>query len=165
MTIATWLEASPVLESKHIALLQNVDRICEVSGVAKKFIPQPMSKACTEKEIDFLRGLLSSDKDGLLIENSNDPIQAGHSIGAALLRNYIDVKVLSLGELIDFEGVDDVLICPDFCTGVAMAEWDRDKVFRIMSTRMVHDLKSILFINSMSSMRKLYGDKRCDHFL
>lgn len=164
-------------QQRHARLVEGLDDIARAAGVRADFMDKTMKElGCNEIEVQWVKAKYpqlaeSTRKGGLLLVGENwtpaPPVRL-MAMGAAFLRNYIDVKVVAVSTLVslldgDEEAVNPtVLIVPNFFTvsntgGHSLPQWQIQKLQGYLMERFAHERASVLYIESEDKMVAAYG--------
>ena len=184
MVAAAQSEAAVLDRQYHARLLADIDGVCRVAGVKKELISHPAKWYCSKGEVAWLRDFrarVASGSAGLMLvgPNHNGKNAAGDlgtvnvtpalkmmAMAAALLRNYIDARVLSVTTLIEDDEVGDVpdptvLLVPDFYVdfegGKQLPAYKAQRLYSILMDRYVASRATILYVQSVGGLEKNYG--------
>ena len=171
----------PVLESSvldrkvHARLMADSVNVCSVAGVQIRYLHESMSQHCGPVELDWVRRFRlyeSSGVPGLLLCGSPNPDQRCQAIGAALVRNYIDARVMPLNTVLETveKGGDmtqpHVLLIPNLyvsARGVALPAWKVQILYDVLLSRAVQSRSSVVYIESLEGLVTAYGKPLADH--
>ena len=94
-----------VLDAKeHSRIIADFERVCTMAGIQGHFLYESMTKHCGPAEVDWVKrfwSYLRQGVPGLVLEGVTRPDTRCQSIAAALVRNYVDARVVPLNTLID----------------------------------------------------------------
>lgn len=154
----------------HASLIRELDDVASIAKVPAYMIKQSAKGYLNTVTLDWVRDIRKHSKVhcyGLVLRGKfKVPIeQQFMAIAGALIRNYIDARIYSLGELIEDEGghVPDcsVLLIPNFYTGVhgkPLAGWQIQKLYSILITRMMKEKQTILYVSDLGLLEQHYGN-------
>jgi hypothetical protein len=163
---------STVLDSQeHARLMSDIDHIAQVAGVQVKYIHQSMKDVCGETEINWVKSYHKNRVrgiPGLVLEGVANPDSVCQSITGALLRNFIDARVIPLNQLLALQAANDlpepsVLLIPNLF--VKMAEgaksgipaWKMQAVYDVLLGRATRNMPTVVYIQDREEMQKAYG--------
>lgn len=154
---------------EHGPILRDIDNIAAKAGVQVRYIKNSMSDVCSPKIISWVksyRSLLEKGNLGLVLEGVSKPDSICQSIAGALLRNYIDAKVVPLNQLLDRyeEGTmpnPTVLLIPNLYVKIGadkgIAPWRMQQVYDILLERASQSKSTVVYVQSKSEMKDQYG--------
>lgn len=151
----------------HAKLIADIDKISARAGIQLRFFRESMTKYCTAVEINWVKNFHQNrkEKPGLVLEGVANPDSRCQAIGAALLRNYIDARVMPLGAILDAQkdGEMDnptVLIIPNMFVTLgnkAIPSWRIQGLYDLLLHRAVHNKPSVLYIENQKIMESTFG--------
>lgn len=161
---------------RHERLLMDIDHICQVANIPKGMITHSATEFCAPEELEWLRNfrIHQAEGKGLLLTGAHSPSveQKMMAMTAALLRNFIDARVLSINRVIECleEGSApdaSVLLIPNFhrkhAEGRVFQAWKIQAVYDLLLSRLAQGKINVLYVESMSDMAKEYGSAFADH--
>lgn len=159
----------------HKRLIADLDNVSSVAGVQVRFLEDPMAKYCGAKEIDWVKNFnkyRSNGVPGLVLEGVPNPDSRCQAIGGALLRNFIDARVIPLGTLLDAQQNGTapnptVLLVPNLfikMTDKGVPAWRMQNMYDLLLHRAVHNKPSVLYIQNKEDFGKVFG-AACVDFL
>lgn len=170
----TAFEAGILDPSFHSRLLDNVDEFVSVAGIRPNFLWEPASSYCTEEERKWVRNLKSSTDAGAVVVHKGSILAADAcmALAGALLRNYIDARVIPLHTIISMLEDHDppeptVLFIPDLLSKdliqKSIASWRVQEFVGLIMDRYNKNLKTVLYSNYEGmQVRSIYGDAFLD---
>lgn len=171
------MQAKSVLdEVRHARLLADIDHVCQVANVPKMFLHTSMKDHCSATEIDWVVNfrLYRDSKAGLVLDGLDNPDSRSMAICGALLRNFIDARVMLLNTLLQAikEGNPPdatVLVIPNLyvstmsTVGNALPAWELQKVFDYLMARFAANRPTVVAVESMAGLQKSYGLSLAQH--
>lgn len=174
------LESGLMDSDYHERLIADIQGVVKQAGIPEPYVWTPMSQYCGETEVDFVINLsthVDSIKPvfGLVyigkIEGSpvNDRMM---SIAGACLRNYINAKVMVVGDVISAlrEGQmpsPTVLLIPNFFMGKdgsgKVAEWETPLLLDMLYKRQQEGKQTVLYVSDLEALEAEYGHAFTDH--
>ena len=156
-------------DDKHRMLIADMSNVCQQSGVPPKYIHTSMRNYCNDAECTWVakyHSLNQTGKCGLLLVGQNIETRC-LAISGALIRNYLDARVVTLQTVID-DGVDPtILVIPNFYISAIDTKphpsWKVDQVYSILLERMSTGQQTILGVTSMNDLKMVYGDNVFNH--
>lgn len=157
---------------EHARILADLERICLVAGVQQRFLYDSMLKYCEAGEVDWVKNFQkyrAQGVPGLVLEGVARPDTRCQAIAAALLRNFIDARVIPLNTLIDQQVAGEaqsptVLLVPNLfmiATGKVPA-WRLQIAYDILLERSVQGKSSVVYVESLSGLTSVYGQPFAD---
>lgn len=161
--------SSTVLDAeRHARLINDIDHVCAVARVPRKYIEQSMKGVCGAPEIDWVTNfrMYRGQVAGLVLEGQPNAEVRCLAIGGALIRNFVDARVLGLNQLVDQLEEQDlpdatVLIVPNlFISQVSksLPAWKVSRVYDLLLTRFTEDRPTVVAVDSLEKLGKAYGD-------
>lgn len=154
---------------KHRMLIADLPNVCQQSGVPPSFIHKSMREFCPDLECEWVQGyhrIKQKGKCGLVLVGS-DVEKRCLAISGALIRNYIDARVITLQTMLDNEVSPTVLVIPNFHISAidckAHPSWKVDQVYSVLLDRMSTGLQTVLGVTSMEDLQMAYGDNVVKH--
>lgn len=159
----------------HARLIADLDRVAELAAIPPKMVYSRLSQYCTGDDLTWVRGLKKGDQpQGLVyIGKYTIPVEDKMmAITGACLRNFIDARMMPVQEVISRLKSDDmphptVLLIPNFCLekgeGGDIAQWHISSLLGLLYTRMTKNLKTVLYVGSLSALEKNYGESFRNH--
>jgi hypothetical protein len=157
----------------HARLLQDIEHFADVANVPVSMIHEPLSGYCTEAEVKWVTDImLHRDKNiaGLCLTGIDvkHPVETKMmAIGAALLRNYIDARVVTMTTLLEEHKAGEVesptvLLIPNFYMeysgGKPSTNWQVSILQDILLRRMVERKITIIYVQSIAGLKKNFGE-------
>ena len=154
-------------------LVNDLDHIASIAGISRSFIRQSMLPHCDSVEIDYVTNfrLYRESVPGLLVIGKPDTGTRCNAMCGALIRNFIDARVISLIKLLDAsEGreVPDptVMIIPNFYMssyGKTLPAWKIAAIYDILLQRQAENKPTVIAMDSYAGMQQSYGASISDH--
>lgn len=167
------MEASVLDPVRHERLIEDLDHICGQSNVPRKYIQQSMKLVCDATEIDYVVNfrLYRGTYPGLVIEGKANSEERCMSIAGALLRNFIDARVVTLSTLLDAaEGgtVPDptVMLIPNLYVssyGKTLPAWKVNAVYDLLLRRWTSEKPTVVVVESLKGLAAAYGQAFYSH--
>lgn len=172
---------SEVLDKdKHQRLLMDADAVCATANIPRVMLEKSAREFCGPVEIDWLINYPARVHDGrnLLLTGSMHPGPEVRmmAIAAALLRNFIDARVVPLNTLlqaIESNTVIDptVLLIPNLYAkgaGRSMPAWKVQQTYDLLLQRRVSGKLSVVYVDKMKEMElefgSVFGQHMVDHY-
>lgn len=159
----------PVYHARLIEMLYDVSRQARVK---EQYITTSASEWCSPAELGWLQAFQMDNisKSGLVVVNRRNSINVMSAMVGALVRNYIDARVVMTHELIDMEPREITAIAvPNFylhsINAGSVAKWEAPMILEWLWARYSAGRKNILFVENLASMRNEYGTAISDFLL
>jgi hypothetical protein len=172
----TMLIADSILDKDlHSRLLADLNHVCELANVPATFVHQSMKGVAEEADIKWVKGFnvaRNSGKAGLIIMGHNPEVRM-MAIAGALLRNFIDARILPLNTLLTLAekgGAPEpsVLLVPNLflrSAGKAIPAWKIQIIYDLLLHRLTSNKPSVLYVESMNALADAYGQVFADHLM
>jgi len=158
---------------KHARLIADMNHVCTVAGIPRVYVNQSMKLYCDAQEIDFVVNfrVYRDAYAGLLLTGMENSESRCMAIGGALLRNFIDTRLLPLNSLL--RAVEDgtvpdptVLIIPNLfvsSVGKSLPAWKIQAVYDLLLNRFTSNKPTVVAVESMMGLRTAYGTAFASH--
>ncbi len=159
--------ASILDKEYHAKLIANLAKISYESNVPVTFITQSAKDYCTQVQLDWLKDYKNKTNLCLVGDSTSTPETQCAALAAALIRNYIDAKMVTLQSILKDEVLDaNVLFVPNFyrtSDSKALAEWQCSLLYDFLSCRFMAGKRTVLHIDNLDAMAKAYGKSFTRH--
>lgn len=152
---------------EHARLIADLPHVCSIAGVQPKFLHESMTHHCGTNEVDWVKNFWKYTEEGCpgLVLSGTRPDTRCQAIGAALVRNFIDARVVPLNSLLDHLQAGDVpsptvLLIPNLFTVAlhkAVPAWRVQMVYDLLLERSTHGKPTVVYIENMKQMTLVYG--------
>jgi len=149
---------------EHGRLIQSISDVSMQARVPIHFITQSASRWCTQGELAWLTHFNhpAVAKSGLVIEGKVDPISSIAAMCGALIRNYVDARVVMTHELIEVDpGNISVIAVPNFyqlaCNAGSVAKWEAPQILEWLYSRFLMGKPCILHVENLDRLEGEYG--------
>lgn len=157
----------------HDRLLADLERITQLAGIPPEYVWTRLSDYCPAEEGQWLRTIKKGPHIGLAFvggkgKKFSPPVEDKMmAMTGACLRNYIDARMMPVQEVIHALKADTmpwptVLLIPNFCLdkgdGGNIAQWEISSLLGLLYSRMARNLKTILYVGSMTALEANYGE-------
>lgn len=157
----------------HDRLLADLERITLKAGVPPDYVWSRLSDYCPAEDGQWLRAVKRGSTQGLAFvggkgKKFNPPVEDKMmAMTGACLRNYIDARMMPVQEVIHALKDDSmphptVLLIPNFCLdkgdGGNIAQWEISSLLGMLYTRMARNLKTVIYVGSMTALEANYGE-------
>jgi hypothetical protein len=140
----------------------------QTAGIQEKYLRMSMKEICGPEEIYWVtnyRQNLRNGIPGLVLEAVQQPDQKCQSITGALLRNYIDARVVPLNHLLDLQQAGHapdptVLVIPNLFIKMAdkgIPAWRMQSMYDLLLFRATRNKPSVVYIEDKKAMQQVYG--------
>ena len=177
MNTATLIPAmDPV---RHSRLLADLEGVSETAHIPQQYILHSMKTLCTPSDIEWVINFRKYRQDGVagLILSGKDVGSRSMAIGGALLRNFIDARIVTAKDLYNSgtEGKghasEDVLkptviIVPNLfveSSGKALASWQVQAMYDVLITRFAANKPTVVGVESLLQLGSAYGSMFMEH--
>lgn len=166
---------SVIDKDKHARLLQDLDHICETANITKAMIYRSATEFLQPVELDWLQNFYAYRDAGenllLVGKHTPGPDTKMMAIAAALLRNFIDARVIPLNTLISACEKGDppdptVLLIPNlyvWSEGKALPAWKIQSVYDLLLQRLTMGKPVVAYVEELAPMEKSYGQVFAQH--
>jgi len=161
---------SAILDNQmHSRLLDNLDELCAIANVPKAMLSQSATHYLSPVELDWLRNFRTyqSRNIGLSLTAANErsPDVKMMAMAAALMRNFVDARVLPVNTVLqiaeDGGSLDcTVLLIPNLlirALGKALPAWKVQMLYDVLLQRFVSNRLTVVYVESMSALETEYG--------
>jgi hypothetical protein len=160
---------NPVLNKEvHAGLLADLDGISETAGVQPRFLRSSMTEYCGAAETDWVTHFKQYRADGvpgLMLDGVQKPDTRCQAITAALLRNFIDARVMPLNQVLELQKTGDmplpsVLVIPNLyilLPGKGLPPWQVQAIYDVLLHRAVRSAPTVVYVQDKDEMAKVYG--------
>lgn len=158
---------------RHKRLLADVEHILATAGVQRRFLEQSMTAFCGPEEIEWVKGfhtLRDEGVPGLLLNGVPKPDTRCQAIAAALLRNFIDARFMSLNHVLELKESGElpsptVMLIPNLylsSVGKALPAWKIQILYDVLLQRSAQNKPSVVYVENLNDMAKAYGEPFAD---
>lgn len=156
-------------KERHQRLLMDADSVCETANIPRTMLERSARDFCGAVELDWLINYPARVHDGrnLLLtgEQSPGPEVKMMAIAAALLRNFIDARVVPLNTLLQILESNDpfeptVLLVPNLYVrggGRTLPAWKMQRAYDLLLQRRVSGRLSVVYVESMAALKSEFG--------
>jgi len=161
----------------HDRIIADRERICAVAGIQEKHLLESMIEYCRPAEIDWVRHFKKYRAEGipgLLITYSRRPGTICEAIAGALVRNYIDARVIPLNSVFNecLDGGDlsasDVLLVPNLyvaASSTTLPSWKIQVLHDLLLARTLRSRMNVLYVESLDGLTSSYGQAFADYLV
>jgi hypothetical protein len=157
---------------RHERLIKDIDHITRVANVPLEYLRRSMVGMCSEAEIDWVRNFKKYRQThaGLAVVGHEDAESKCLAICGALLRNFVDARVMPLNSVLDLDPEDvvgpTVMIIPNFhqrSYGKTLPAWKVSELYDALLSRYSANKPTVLAFQSLAEMELSYGQAIADH--
>lgn len=153
----------------HERIYANFDSICATAGLQGKYLHQSMSTYCGSTEYQWVLEYKKNRKQGiggLVLDGVSRPDARCQAICAALVRNFIDARVIPLNTLLEAKDSGDVpnpsvLLIPNLfvqAVNKSLPAWKVQILYDVLLQRLVDNTRpTVMYIESFMGLANFYG--------
>lgn len=165
--------ASILNKEYHARLIEDIDHYASVANVPVHMIHEPMAKYCSPEEVAWFKGILLQREKGVagLCLTGIDikrPVETRMmAMACALLRNYVDARVVTMTTLLEEHKGGEVesptvLFIPNFYVeyagGKPNTNWQVNILQDILMRRLVEQKTTVIYVQSIEGIKKNFGE-------
>lgn len=160
-----------LLDAKeHSRIIADFERVCSTAGIQGHFLYESMTTYCGEVEVDWVKKFWkykAAGVPGLALVGVVRPDTRCQSIAAALIRNYVDARVIPLHTLIELTMNGNhppsptVLLIPNVymaATNHKMIAWRVQAIYDVLLERSTKNKPTVVYVESMKGLAQAYGE-------
>jgi hypothetical protein len=158
-----------LLDAKeHSRIIADFERVCTIAGIQGHFLYESMTTYCGPLEVEWVKKFWTFKKEGvpgLVLLGIKRPDTRCQSIAAALVRNFVDARVIPLNTLLDYTNGSvpspTVLLIPNlFMTamGKNVPAWRVQVMYDLLLERSIRNKPTVVYIENMEGLVRLYGE-------
>lgn len=163
------MEAEVLDPVRHQRLIANLPHVAETANVPQHMIRQSSKPYLAKEELDWLLNFRTYREkgQGLVITGvqSIAPDMKMMAIAGALLRNFIDARVMPLLQVIQACESDEmpapsVLLIPNLfvrSVGKAQPDWKVQMVYDLLLQRVVAQKPTVAYVEDFAGLEQTYG--------
>ena len=162
--------ATGVLDKEvHSRLVANLSQFAREANVPKHMIWTPLAEYCGPREVEWVRNLnqhVWEGVAGMVYVGKHDPavLLRMSAIGGAVLRNFVSVRMASVGLLVDeFRNEaprERVLLINDFHSSkTQLPKWQVGLLLAMMQQRYANELLTVIYADSLDAVEQDYGNE------
>jgi hypothetical protein len=159
---------------QHRRLIAEIDEISRTAGIPRRFIESSMQGVCDDQEIDWVRGYRHHVEKGVYgyCFEGVDHATKMMSMCGALVRNFIDARLMTLNTLIEMLRTNEPINCsalfvPSFHRttkqGSGVTPFQINLLWQLLEERMLTERQTVVGVQSIAQMRQDYGQYFGDH--
>ena len=151
---------------RHEQLLLMLEQAAERAGVPVGAICRHLRDYVGDDEREWCRKILASRSQppsGMLyVGKWKDVNNRMDGIAGALVRNFVDARVMTIGRALEERPTSMVLLMPNFCTTTKQAGWQAERVADLVLERLHTNRTSILYATTVADVQNVYGKALSD---
>lgn len=158
---------------RHERLIRDINHIREVANIPLEYLETSMHPLCGVEEVEWVKAFHKNraTQAGLLLVGLSEGERHALSICGALVRNFVDARVVPLNTLLNAAESDSlpeptVMVVPNFYQnlfGKALPAWKVSTLYDVLLSRFTAGKPTVLVIDSFESMSGNYGQSLVDH--
>jgi hypothetical protein len=168
------VETTSMLDAvEHKRIISDMEHVLTTANLPEKYLHESMIPHCHSTEVNWVRNFRAFRKThaGLIIIGGDDPETRCHAICGALIRNFIDARIITLNTVIENMDTGDipnptVLIMPNLFVemhGKGLTSWQTQGMYDVFLARYSSRRPSIMYVQSMEKLEKAYGSVFAGH--
>lgn len=160
-----------VLDAKeHSRIIADFERVCTTAGIQGHFLYESMTKYCSQTEVEWVKKFWTHKAQGtpgLLLQGVKRPDTRCQSIAAALVRNYVDARVIPLNTLLEstmngnVTPSPTVLLVPNLYM-LAMSKnipaWRVQAMYDLLLERATKSKPTVVYVEDLKGLVGVYGE-------
>jgi hypothetical protein len=165
--------ANSILDDvEHQRLLMDIEHVCTTANIPQSFVHTSMAKFCLPNDVEWVMNYpmeKAAGRGGLVITGSNSEPRC-MAITGALIRNFIDARVVTLNSLIEDAKTrasdPTVMVIPNLFMsthGKPMTSWQIQKLYDILLNRLVSNRLTVVYVQDMNQLADAYGSLMAEH--
>lgn len=178
MQVIPSIQESKVLNPEvHARLIQDIDNVAAVAGIPQHMIWTQMNDHCSKEEVEWVKDFRKHITDGeaglVYLDHFKTPVEIRMmSIAGALIRNYIDARVMPVQDVLnrlknDTMPTPTLLMIPNFfiakSAGGQIPNWQISSLLGLLISRYSKGLLTALYVQDEKTIVKEYGDPIAAH--
>lgn len=148
----------------HARLMADMAAICARANVPTTAMHKSARETLDENEMAWLSSLTISPSGvkgtGAIFVGDPDSEDKLIAIAAALLRNHLDARIMSVNTVLDQSEPSSVVLIPNLYVrgqGQALPTWKVQQLYDILLSRRTLGLLTIAYVEDMGGLKKDYG--------
>jgi len=160
-----------LLDAKeHSRIIADFERVCTTAGIQGHFLYESMTKYCGPIEVDWVKRFWTHKMQGvagLALVGVTRPDTRCQSIAAALVRNYVDARVIPVNTLIEstmngnHPPQPTVLLVPNLfmsAMGKNVPAWRVQAMYDLLLERSTKSKPTVVYVEDMVKLVGVYGE-------
>lgn len=159
----------------HARIMADAESLCEIANIPRSMLQHSAKEYCAPKEIDWLVNypVMKDSGRGLVLvgEHHPGPETKMMAMAGALLRNYIDARVVPLNTLLTsiekgYPLDPTVMLIPNLFVkygGKTLPSWQMQQVYDLLLQRHVAQRPTVLYVEDLNALEIAYGQVLAQH--
>lgn len=160
-----------LLDAKeHSRIIADFERVCTIAGIQGHFLYESMTTYCGPIEVDWVKKFWkhkSAGVPGLLLRGVSRPDTRCQSMAAALVRNFVDARVIPLNTLLEAASNGSippsptVLLIPNLfmsAMGKSVPAWRVQVMYDLLLDRSIKSKPTVAYVEDLDGVVKMYGE-------
>lgn len=157
----------------HQRLIADLEHVCQTANVLPMYVHQSMKGIAHPDEIEWVKHFRDHQTNGtgMVITGSESPETRMMSIAGALIRNFVDARVISLTNMLSLREMNalpdcTVMLVPNLflrSAGKALPAWKVQIVYDILLARMTSNRPTVVYVEDLDALAAEYGRVFKDH--
>jgi hypothetical protein len=155
---------------EHSRILADLEGVCLTASLPQIYLHHSMAEFCNPIDMDWVKNFKqyrSEGVGGLLLLGASAETRS-MAICGALIRNFIDARIMTLNALIEDKERQDptVLVVPNLffaLHGKPLTSWQIQTLYDALLHRLTVNKPTVVYVESMASLRSEYGPLVADH--
>lgn len=160
-----------VLDAKeHSRIIADFERVCTTAGIQGHFLYESMTKYCGPIEVEWVKRFWhykANGTPGLALVGVARPDTRCQSMAAALVRNYVDARVIPLNTLLDstmngnHPPSPTVLLIPNlFMNAMSnkVPAWRIQAMYDLLLERSTKSKPTVVYVEDLKGLVAVYGE-------
>jgi hypothetical protein len=163
-------------QEHHGRIIADIDNIARRANIPKSFLNRSAKEFCKGTELEWLKKFPANQRagNGLVLLGTHEPAPDVKmmAMAAALIRNYVDAKVLTIQTLLDAQQRDlevpdpTVMFVPNLFVrqgGQGLPAWKMQIVYDVLLSRFTNGRLSAVYVEDMAALGSTYGHLLVQH--
>lgn len=153
----------------HERIIKDMDHVVAVANIPKNFLDRSMLDTCGDQEVAWVRDFnrTRGEVAGLVLHNQSNADTRCMLIVAALVRNFVDARIVSLSTLLDSGDPPDptVMVIPNFYQksfGKTLPAWKVSHLHDVLISRFTASKPTVLVVEDFNALAMSYGQGTAD---
>jgi len=153
---------------EHSRIIADEQQVCTTAGVQARFLRSSMTGFCGPDEVEWVKKFWQHHAEGmpgLVLEGISRPDTRCQAIAGALVRNFIDARVIPLNTILNMAsdgGVPSpsVLLIPNLfmsAMGKNVPAWRIQILYDLLLERSTQGKESVVYVEDLKSLVHVYG--------
>lgn len=152
---------------RHQRLIQDLDHVCTIANTPRKYVMESMTTFCDSNEVDWVVNfrLYRGMYPGLVLVGKPNTEERCMAISGALIRNFIDSRVVTLSTLLDAAEAGTapdptVMVIPNLYVssyGKTLPAWKVASVYDLLINRWTANKPTVIAVESLLGLQQAYG--------